>query len=168
MNNIVIGLGKLHDLITEVAYVIGVLLLAAILFMFCYEITARYFFRAPTHWIADFTGYALLISTFLLAPRITRQNGHIAISFLRDALQGRARYIVDFFVLGAAAIACVWAGYYAIEEAMRQFDRGTRTLAVVSVPRWWFSAAIAYGFVNSGIYFCRISLRSLFKTRTTM
>ena len=158
--------GKAHDLLTDAAYVIGVLMLGAILLMFCYEITARYFFRAPTQWISDFTGYALLFSTLLLAPRITRDRGHIAITFLRDALPDRHKGLMDGLLFLLAAGACFWAGWYALEEAMRQFDRGTRTLAVVSVPRWWFSAVIAYGLLNSGIYFLRMSLTELFVRAT--
>lgn len=158
--------GKAHDLLTDAAYVIGVLMLGAILLMFCYEITARYFFRTPTQWISDFTGYALLFSTLLLAPRITRDRGHIAITFLRDALPDRRKGLMDGLLFLLAAGACFWAGWYALEEAMRQFDRGTRTLAVVSVPRWWFSAVIAYGLLNSGVYFLRMSLTELFVRAT--
>lgn len=152
---------KVHDGITNLAYWLGVLALLAILCMFCYEITARYFFRSPTQWISDYTGYALLFSTFLLAPRITKNRGHIEITFIRDALPPRPQHVFSAMLFMAAAAACIWAGWYAVEEAMRQYDRGIRTMAVVSVPRWWMSAAIAYGFINSGLYFIRASIEDI-------
>lgn len=158
MNKLCSGLGKTHDTLTDIGYWIGVLALFAILIMFCYEITARYFFRSPTQWINDFTGYFLLFSTFLLAPRLTRERAHIEISFVKDALPETPRGYFSFMLFLLAAVACVWAGWYAFEEAMRQYSRGVSTMAVVSVPRWWMSAVISYGLINSGIYFLRASV----------
>ncbi|MGP9679930.1 TRAP transporter small permease [Halomonas sp. AOP27-A1-41] len=161
MNKLFSYSSKVHDAITSIGYWLGVLALLAILCMFCYEITARYFFRNPTQWISDYTGYALLFSTFLLAPRVTKNRGHIEITFIRDALPPLPQHIFNALLFMLAAGACIWAGWYAVEEAMRQYDRGIRTMAVVSVPRWWMSAAIAYGFINSGLYFIRASIEEL-------
>ncbi|TVP49402.1 MAG: TRAP transporter small permease [Halomonas sp.] len=161
MNKVFVYSTRVHDTITLIGYWLGVLALFAILCMFCYEITARYFFRSPTQWISDFTGYALLFSTFLLAPRITQNRGHIEITFIRDALPERPKRFFNASLFVLAAVACMWAGSYAIEEAMRQYDRNIRTMAVVSVPRWWMSAVIAYGLINSGLYFIRICLEEL-------
>lgn len=161
MNKIYSGLGKTHDAITDIGYWLGVLALFAILLMFCYEITARYFFRSPTQWINDFTGYFLLFSTFLLAPRLTRERAHIEITFIKDALSEKARGCFSSLLFLLATIACIWAGWYAFEEAMRQYDRGIRTMAVMSVPRWWMSAVISYGLMSSGVYFFRASVMEL-------
>jgi len=150
-----------HDRLTEAVYWLGILCLFCILAMFCYEIIARYFFRSPSRWIADYTGYALLLSTFFLAPRIARFHGHIQVSFVQEALRGRAKTVLGAVLFLMAAGACAWAGWYAVEEAMRQHARNIQTMAVMPIPKWWMSAAIAYGFWNSMLYFLRHSVTEL-------
>jgi len=150
-----------HDRLTETIYWLGILCLSFILAMFCYEIVARYFFRSPSRWISDYTGYALLFSTFFLAPRIARFHGHIQVSFVQEALRGRAKSLLGAALFLMAAGACAWAGWYAVEEATRQYARNIQTMAAVSVPKWWMSAAIAYGFLNSMLYYLRHSVAEL-------
>lgn len=152
---------SIHDHITMAVYWIGILCLLFILSMFCYEIISRYFFRSPTYWVSDYSGYALLFSTFFLAPKITKDLGHIQITFLQDAFSAQPRSVLNAFLFTLAAVACLWAGWYAVEEAMRQYERNVRTMAVMSVPRWWMSAAIAYGFLNSALYFLRHAFTEL-------
>ncbi|MCE8016243.1 TRAP transporter small permease subunit [Halomonas sp. MCCC 1A17488] len=89
---------------------------------------------------------------------MTRERAHIEISFVKDALPEIPRGYFSSMLFLLATVACVWAGWYAFEEAMRQYRRGVSTMAVVSVPRWWMSAVISYGLVNSGIYFLRASI----------
>ena len=144
-----------HDRLTAFSGQLGILTLLLILLMFCYEVSARYFFRAPTDWVSDFSGYALLVSTILLVPRIAADRGHIQITFLQNRLDRRAEHMVNAAIMAVSAATCIWAGWYAVDEALRQYDRGIRTLAVVSVPRWIFSAVLAYGFLSTAIHYIR-------------
>lgn len=147
--------GNIHDAITKAGYVLGVVALLLILVMLCTEIVSRYFFRSPTQWISDFCSYALVFSTCLITPNITRTNGHIAITYIRDSLREDRRIWLDTAIFLLAAAACWWAGWYAVQEALRQYDRNIHTIAVVSMPRWCMSAAIAYALISSGLYFVR-------------
>jgi TRAP-type mannitol/chloroaromatic compound transport system permease small subunit len=51
------GLSKIFDrIITWVAYVSGWIIIIMMLSI-SYEVVMRYFFRAPTAWVVDFSGY---------------------------------------------------------------------------------------------------------------
>jgi C4-dicarboxylate transporter, DctQ subunit len=148
-------LAKAHDGITYAGFAIGVVALALIVGLFSYEIVARYFFRAPTRWSADYVAYALLISTFLLLPQLTRTRDHISITFLQESMPVRLRFMLNVLLLAISGIVCLIAAYLCALETLRQFQGGTRTMAVVSVKKWTISVFIVYGLFNSGLYFIR-------------
>lgn len=158
------GLGliaKGHDGLTQAGFILGAVALAAIVVLFSYEIVARYFLRAPTRWISDYVAYALLISTFLLLPQLTRTRQHISITFIQDSLPGRLRVALVVVLTLVSAAVCVAASYLCWLETARQFNAGTRTMAVVSIPKWWISSFIVYGLFNSGLYFLRLAAEDI-------
>jgi len=160
------GLGliaKGHDGLTQAGFILGTVALAAIVVLFSYEIVARYFLRAPTRWISDYVAYALLISTFLLLPQLTRTRQHISITFIQDSLPERLRIALVVILTLVSGAICLAASYLCWLETARQFNAGTRTMAVVSIPKWWISSFIVYGLFNSGLYFLRLAIEDIIR-----
>ncbi|MBN9888916.1 TRAP transporter small permease [Salipiger abyssi] len=146
---------KLHDALSKGAFILGSAALAVIVASFAYEVVMRYFFNAPTRWASDLVSFLLLTSVFLAAPWLTREGGHVSITLLPDLLPAKwARRVIAAGFL-VAAIVCFWAGWIVSGEVRILFERGTRTLSAVSVPKWWFTALILFGFINSAFYFLR-------------
>lgn len=149
---------KAQDLLTRLAFVLGVCALAAIVAIYAYEVTARYLFAAPTRWGSDLVSFLLLISVFSTVPWLTREGGHVAVTILPD-MAARLRRPLLTLACFAAAGACLWAAYLCIGETLYLIRRGTTTLTSVPVPKWILIAFITYGVTNSGLYFLRLGFR---------
>ena len=74
------------DRIFRLAFALGAIALTAIVACYACEVVMRYFFNAPTRWASDTVSFLLLASVFLVAPWLTRENGHVAVTLLPDLL----------------------------------------------------------------------------------
>ncbi len=157
---------KMHDALSKAAFVLASSALAVIVASFAYEVVMRYFFNAPTRWASDLVSFLLLSSVFLAMPWLTREGGHVSITLLPDKLPTKwsRRVVSASFIL--AAIVCFWASWIIAGEVQILFERGTVTLSAIPAPKWWFTALILFGFINSVFYFLRLAFG--LQTDTTM
>ena len=117
------------------------------------EIAMRYLFAAPTTWISDTVSYLLLMSIFLAVPSVTRDRGHVAVDVVLNTLSPKAGSRVGLCLALGAALACFAIGIFAVEEVVKQIDRGVSTVAAFSIPRWPLTAVISMGFFLSAGHF---------------
>ena len=61
MGDVLNTLARLHDGVTRVGFHLSKLCLGIIVFAYCYEVFARYFFAAPTWWSSEAVQYSLCI-----------------------------------------------------------------------------------------------------------
>ena len=145
--------GLILDRLTKGALYIAVAALAAMVVSQIYEIIARYFFNAPTSWVADSVGYLLLVSVFLSLPAVTKEKSHVAIDFLLERLAApRKRAAVTALAVGGAVV-CAAAGGAALIEAYKQFMWEVKTVAAFALPKWGLTAIVASGFFLSAGHF---------------
>jgi TRAP-type C4-dicarboxylate transport system permease small subunit len=99
--------GRLLDLAINAFALIAVLVLVFLVAGIGLEVLMRYFFGQPTRWVNEFSEYALLWLAFLAAPWVLRQDAHVKVEMLTDALsaQWQHRLHVVTSVIGAAICA---------------------------------------------------------------
>jgi TRAP-type C4-dicarboxylate transport system permease small subunit len=148
-------LADLHDAITSASFAGAAAVLGAIAFSFCYEVTARYFFAAPTSWANAFVSYLLCAAIFLAVPELTRRRAHVAISLLLDRLPPKSAVALNRIIRAASAAACLLATWITANATLDQFNLGIDTISTYPIPKWWVSVFIPYGMFSSGIYFIR-------------
>jgi TRAP-type mannitol/chloroaromatic compound transport system permease small subunit len=97
----------------------------------CYEVFARYLFRAPTTWVYD-TSYMLYGLLFMLAgPYALTRNAHVRADFLYRGMRPRVQAMLDlplyilFFVPGMLAL--IWFGWDFAWLAFQQNERSSVT-----------------------------------------
>ncbi len=97
----------------------------------CYEVFARYLFRAPTAWAYD-TSYMLYGFLFMLAGAYTlARNGHVRADFLYRSMPPRRQALLDlplyliFFVPGMLAL--IWFGWNFFHLSYLQNERSSVT-----------------------------------------
>ncbi len=149
------SLRNVHDRVTAVGFAGGALSVAVIAGSFWYEVTARYFFNAPTNWAYDFASYALCPMIFLSIPEMARQRAHIVVAYLVDALPEQRRVLIGRLVLLAAALVCLAAAWITGAETWRQYARGVETITAWPIQKWIISIFIPYGLLSSGLHFLR-------------
>jgi C4-dicarboxylate transporter DctQ subunit len=144
-----------HDRLTDLGFQLGKLCLGIILFSYSFEVVSRYFFNAPTWWADEAVSYSLCIGCFLMMPHVTREKGHVAVTFLLELMPAqRAKpcywliYLLGFLVCGAA----FWIN---LDENIRQFVRDVHLMKVKPIPKYYISVFITFGFGMSALHFLR-------------
>lgn len=148
-------LGAALDGITLVGFYCAVACLAVITFVYIYEVSARYFFSAPTSWASAIVSYMLIYTVFLAMPELTRQRVHVFISIFLDSLPARRADLLLRTLYTIAGIACLMGAYFSFDATYKQFLSGITTVTEWRVQKWLVSAAIPYGLLFTGIHYLR-------------
>lgn len=156
-SSVLAGVLRWHDLVSRTSYQLGIFALSLIVVIYTYEVVSRYLFGSPTRWASDFVSFLLLITVFLVLPWLTRAGGNVAVTVINDQLPERGRQFMLRAGYLVGAVACLCLGYIVFLETLTLYNRGSRTLSTVSIPRWVLFALISYGLFNSGLYFLRLA-----------
>ena len=148
-------LADFHDAITSASFAGAAAVLGIIAFSFCYEVTARYFFAAPTSWANAFVSYLLCVAIFLAVPELTRRRAHVAINLLFDRLSPKSGLALNRLIHLAGAAACLLGTWITGNATLDQIKLGIDTISAYPIPKWWVSIFIPYGLLSSGLYFLR-------------
>jgi len=123
-------------LIDGLALAAAALVVLLTLLILC-DIAARYLRLFTLTWALEASEYMLYAITFLGAPWVLREEGHIAIELVVERLPPRLRAalrrLTDLF--GAAVCALLFG--YAWAVAWRSFDSGVMVRKSFEFPEWY-------------------------------
>jgi TRAP-type C4-dicarboxylate transport system permease small subunit len=131
----------LDGLIDALAIVAGALIVLLTVLVVV-DVGARSLRLFTLPWSLEATEYMLYAVTFLGAPWVLRENGHIAIELVVERLPSRARAAVARLadVLGAAICAVLL--YYACRMLWLSFQSGIMVQKSFAFPEWVAYAGI--------------------------
>ena len=134
------------------------LILAALFACVSAEVMMRYFVGQPTRWVNEFSEYALLWLAFLASPWVLREEAHVKVEMLTDALSPawRHKFHVTTSLVGAAvcALFCWVSTAYVLEV----FGTGEFLFKSVQLPKWSVMAVMPPGLALLAIQFVRRAL----------
>ena len=151
-------MASILDQVTKLSFNLSGLALASMLLLIINEVVLRYFFNAPTTWSADVNQWFFALTTMLVLPEITRNNGNVAITILVDRLPQRKKEIMVRGILFLSFLMCLAAVYITGIESLRQFKTGVMTMWIHPIPKWWISTVIPFGFFLSAMQFLRLGI----------
>jgi TRAP-type C4-dicarboxylate transport system permease small subunit len=127
--------GRLLDFVIVAFVLAATVILAALFLCISAEVVMRYFVGRPTRWVNEFSEYALLWIAFLAAPWILREEAHVKVEMLTEALSPvwRHKFHVTTSLVGAAvcALFCWVATAYVLEV----FGTGEFLFKSVQLPK---------------------------------
>ncbi len=87
-------------------------------------------------WIPELNEYLLYIITFFGAPWVLRDQGHISVDLVTQALspRGKRRAFYISSVIGAAV--CLVLCYYAVRVMIRSISAGNMVVKTWEFPEW--------------------------------
>jgi TRAP-type C4-dicarboxylate transport system permease small subunit len=132
--------------VNRAALGVGMLALVAAAFVLTYSVVSRYLFKASTDWQDESAVFLLVGVTFLCAPYVQQQRGHIGIDALAASLSpgvNRVRRMVVDFVCALFCAFFAWKSWLLLYEAV--VDRQT-TSSSWAAPLW-----IPYGLMALGM-----------------
>jgi len=124
------------DRLIDAVGVLAGFLLCALVVLVCADVAARYTKLFPIPWAFEVAQYMLYATTFLGAPWVLRERGHISVDIAVDLLPARARAGLERItnVLGTAV--CVVLLYLFVRLAIRSWSQGTMVYETLIFPEW--------------------------------
>lgn len=157
MRNVLARLEWAHDRLTSISFILAQFCLFVIVFSYSYETISRYFFSAPTWWSNEVVAYALCIGTFLALPHITRERGHIAITFLIELLPPRGSKLANMMLAIFSSVVCLFVAWICLNANISHFTKWEMMVRVRPIPKLWLSMWLTYGFFSAGLHFLRFA-----------
>lgn len=93
-------------------YIAASLLFVAVLVV-CHMVFTRFVLNLPTSWQTEFVTYVLLASTFLGAPWVLLERGHVNVELVPLMLGDRGRFVLALIAYGGATLLCAVIAYEA-------------------------------------------------------
>lgn len=149
-------LADLHDAVTDGAFQVSRVCLGIVLFAYCFEVVARYFFNAPQWWTDEAVSYSLCIGAFTMMPYVTKMKGHVAVTLIVERLPPATARAWSWAIYFCGFLTCAVAGWICIDESVRQVVDEVYLMKVKPFPKWWVSAFLGFGFAWSALYFLRM------------
>lgn len=134
-----------YDRLINAMAVAGASVLVLMAFWISYEALMRRFLNAPTVWVNDLSEYSLLWVTFLGAPWLVREGGHVQIDILLVRLSPRQRALLGVVGAAVAAVASAVLLWQGIDATLDAFRRGQSMARTWAVPRWLVWSIIPVG-----------------------
>lgn len=115
---------------------------------------ARYLFAQPLAWAPDVIGYLMCLMVLLTIPVLTLRGGHVSIDILVDLMPGtQSKQALHRVLAFASAVTLAVLCKILLDATLQSWDTGAGTAAGFPLPRWWFFAAMLFGFALSALIF---------------
>ena len=124
-------------MVVDALAVVAGVLLCALVVLVCMDVTSRAFHLFAMPWAPDFSEYALYGITFLGAPWVLREEGHIAIELLVERLAPAARRVARRIVEALGALVCAALFYFACLQLWRSYASHDLVYETFAFPEWW-------------------------------
>jgi TRAP-type C4-dicarboxylate transport system permease small subunit len=140
-------LDRVVDRVIDGMAVLAGLGILFVMFSICYEVVVRYFDLQPPTWVTEVTEYLLLYITFLGAPWVLKEDGHVRVDIVIGRLQWKTQKAFD---LGTSLIGMLICGvlvWYGTKTAWELFERGIPVIKTLAVPKFLLVGIIPVGSV---------------------
>jgi TRAP-type C4-dicarboxylate transport system permease small subunit len=114
----------------------------AIGLMLAWEVTARYFFNAPTIWAEELSRLFFIYATLLAAPALLHRNQHIRVTAVLGLLGEAPRRVARLIALTVVLAFCLLLGWHALDAPIDSFARGRTSGSMLDIPAWWAQASV--------------------------
>lgn len=134
-------LSKFEDILLA----IGAVLVIAMMFLVSYGVIGRYFFSLPGAWTVEFSEYFMVYLTFFSAPWVLRNDGHVLVDVVTNAVGSRVRSVLNIIGLVIAAAACLLFFWFGLTATIDHYQRGIIFNNFIRVPKYLVLLPIPIG-----------------------
>jgi TRAP-type C4-dicarboxylate transport system permease small subunit len=135
------------DLLIDALALVAAALLCALVVLILVDVAARYLRWFSLAWGLEASEYMLYAITFLGAPWVLRERGHIAIELVVEQLPERARAAMRLAADGLGALVCALLLFFACRVLWRSYQAGTMVHKSFVFPEWLVYAGMPLVFL---------------------
>lgn len=152
---------RVHDRVCNGCYHASAWMMLAMALIISYEVLVRYFFNRPTIWVADFTDYIMLYSTFFVSAWLLKHGGHVRLTILYEYLSPRSRQVSDMINAFIGAIVCGFVIWYGVRDTWDAVEKSISLPRPVPVPKYLILGVIPFGCLLLFVQFLRNGFKFL-------
>jgi len=105
----------------------------------------RYLFRYPLPGAMEVAYFAMLWCVFLQTGTALFEDRHVAMSFIKDRLSGKAKAVVGISISLIILITVIFLTWYSTSFTWESFIHGWRTAGAIPVPIFLLYGIMALG-----------------------
>ena len=120
-----------------------------------YHVLMRYFFKAPTNWAPDFSGYMQFALVLIGTTWVLKIDSHTKIDTLLIRLPHKIKAIVSSLTSFIALVACALFVWQGVDAAWTAYVRHDFLYHEIELPVAPFYALMAFAFTLLFIQFSR-------------
>ena len=121
-----------------------------------YEVFMRRVLNNPTAWVTDFSEYALLFITFLSAPWLLREGGHVSMTVMTERLSPTKALLLRPVVMLIGAIICAVILHRTGVATWDLYQDGTVLFRTIKFAEFWIWWVMPFGMLLMTIQFLRM------------
>jgi C4-dicarboxylate transporter, DctQ subunit len=106
-----------------------------VMFSICYEVVVRNFHLQPPIWVTEVTEYLLLYITFLGAPWVLKEDGHVRVDIVVGRLRRKTQKAFDLATSLAGMGICGVLVWYGAKTAWELYERGIPVIKTLAIPK---------------------------------
>ncbi len=134
-------LTRVENLLAALGIAVMLLIVGAV----CIEIVLRTFFARPQVWVIEFTEYGLLYITFLGTAWLLRQDGHVSVDLLTNALDREWRRRLALVSAAVGFAVSVVLTVFGVIVTLDTLRRGIYKPTILEFPTWIVLLVIPLG-----------------------
>ncbi|HCX62490.1 MAG TPA: hypothetical protein DHU59_08640 [Clostridiales bacterium] len=134
---------------------IAAIALAFLLVGICYSTFSRVAFNKPLSNLVEYSTYSLLYVTFLGAPQILKNKGHINLDIVTNALPAKVNNILSLCIDVVGAIICACIFYFGLLVVTDNYNFNIKVMDSMGTPMWLLTIVIPVGMFFLAIQFIR-------------
>ncbi|HSA89575.1 MAG TPA: TRAP transporter small permease [Burkholderiales bacterium] len=147
------------DLLIDALALVAAALLCALVALILVDVAARYLRWFSLAWGLEASEYMLYAITFLGAPWVLRERGHIAIELVVEQLPERVRGAVRLAADALGALVCALLLVFACRVLWRSYQAGTMVHKSFVFPEWLVYAGMPPVFLILLVLYLRLLAR---------
>ena len=144
-------LDRIMDLLAGAA---GVLLIL-IMLLVSYLVLMRYLLGRPPGWVVEICQYMIFVLTFLAAPWLLRQGGHVRVDIVLAFLSPKVNSLLSMLTSVAGMLISFILACYAALSTWQHFTEGIPVIEILRIPKALLLAFIPIGFFLLAMEFLR-------------
>ncbi|MGI6450127.1 MAG: TRAP transporter small permease [Desulfitobacteriia bacterium] len=148
-------INRIIDFLINILAGIAAVIMGLLLIGICYATFSRFVFNDPLARTVELAAYSLIYITFLSAPWLLRQRGHITVDLILLTLKDRVKRALLLFndIIGViiSAVFC----YFSYLVTMSNIKEDVRIMDSSNTPQWLLLFVIPISFLFLAIQFLR-------------
>ena len=143
------------DHLLELGRFLGIGMVFLSMVLLCAHVAMRYIFNYPLNWVIDVSTIFIFLITFLGAPWLLREEGHVSLDMLKNVFSRKVWGRLQCSNSIICAIFCAIISVYGVKETVITYRMDLVWDMPLAPPKWPFILVVPVGTILMAIQFLR-------------